>query len=164
MKRLLPQPLVSLLLLVVWLLLNNTVHPAHLLLGAALAVGIPLFSSRLKVGAPRLPRLRNGLLAMRLGAVVLYDIIKSNLDVARLILGRESNIRPAFVWLPLDLNDDHAKAVLAGIITMTPGTLSSDFSEDGRWLLIHALNVPDQDALIADIKSRYEAPLKEIFE
>jgi multicomponent K+:H+ antiporter subunit E len=161
MKRLLPQPLVSLLLLVVWLLLNNTLHPAHLLLGAALAVGIPLFSSRLTVSTPRL---HNGLLAMRLGAVVLYDIIKSNLDVARLILGRESNIRPAFVWLPLDLNDDHAKAVLAGIITMTPGTLSSDFSEDGRWLLIHALNVPDQDALIADIKSRYEAPLKEIFE
>jgi multicomponent K+:H+ antiporter subunit E len=170
MKRLLPQPLVSLLLLVVWLLLNNTVHPAHLLLGAALAVGIPLFSSRLTAGTPRLPpfpqlpQWRKGLLAMRLGGVVFYDIIKSNLDVARLILGRESNIRPAFVWLPLDLNDDHAKAVLAGIITMTPGTLSSDFSEDGRWLLIHALNVPDQDALIADIKSRYEAPLKEIFE
>jgi multicomponent K+:H+ antiporter subunit E len=167
MKRLLPRPLVSLLLLAVWLLLNNTVHPAHLLLGAALAVGIPLFSSRLTVGTPRLPRLptlRKGLLALRLGSVVFYDIIKSNLDVARLILGRESNIRPAFVWLPMDLNDDHAKAVLAGIITMTPGTLSSDFSEDGRWLLIHALNVPDQDALIADIKSRYEAPLKEIFE
>jgi multicomponent K+:H+ antiporter subunit E len=161
MSRLLPQPIVSLLLFVVWLLLNNTVHPAHLLLGAALAVAIPLFTSRLTVGAPRIkkwPRL------FGLTAIVFYDIIKSNLDVARLILGRESNIHPAFVWLPLAITDAHAKALLAGIITMTPGTLSSDFSEDGRWLLIHALNVPDADALIADIKSRYEAPLMEIFE
>lgn len=161
MKRLLPQPFVSLLLLAVWLLLNNTVHPAHLLLGAALAWGIPLFTSRLTVGAPRV---RNVPRALRLAAVVFYDIIKSNLDVALLILGREANIRPAFVWLPLALTNDHAKAVLAGIITMTPGTLSSDFSEDGRWLLIHALNVSDEDALIADIKARYEVPLKEIFE
>jgi multicomponent K+:H+ antiporter subunit E len=160
-KRFLPQPLVSLLLLAVWLLLNNTLHPAHVLLGAALAWGIPLFTSRFTASGARL---RNVPRALRLAAVVFYDIIKSNLEVARLILGREEKIHPAFVWLPLDVTGDAAKTVLAGIITMTPGTLSADFSEDGRWLLIHALNVTDQDALIADIKLRYEKPLKEIFE
>jgi multicomponent K+:H+ antiporter subunit E len=56
---------------------------------------------------------------------------------------------------------------LAGIITMTPGTLSSDLSPDRKHLLVHALHCPDEAAeaaLVADIKARYEAPLMEIFE
>jgi multicomponent K+:H+ antiporter subunit E len=80
------------------------------------------------------------------------------------MLGREVNIKPSFVWVPLDISDAHAKAALAGIITMTPGTISADFSDDGQYLLVHAFNVADSDALVADIKSRYELPLKEIFE
>jgi multicomponent K+:H+ antiporter subunit E len=161
MKRVFPQPLISAMLFVVWLMLNNTIHPAHLLLGLALAIGIPWVTARTAVSSPRIARWPR---IIALGVKVLYDIVKSNIDVGLLILGAESRITPKFVWVPLALRDPHAKAALAGIITMTPGTLSSDFSADGNWLLVHALNVPDEAALIADIKARYEAPLKEIFE
>ncbi len=161
MKRWIPQPLVSAMLLLVWLALNNTLHAAHLLLGGLLAIAIPLWTSRVSIGKPKPRQL---LTVIALACIVLYDIIKSNIDVAILILGPEKNIKPSFVWVPLDLTHPHAKAALAGIITMTPGTLSSDFSEDGKYLLVHALNVADAAALVATIKARYELPLMEIFE
>ena len=53
--------------------------------------------------------------------------------------------------------------LLAGIVTMTPGTVSADLSDDRRTLLVHGLAIDDEAALIRSIKTRYEAPLKEIF-
>ena len=161
MKRLLPAPLLSATLFLTWLLLNSTVDPAHLVLAAALAVVVPWFTEALR---PERPRVRRPLAIVRLGLVVLWDIVLSNIDVARRILGPESAIKPRFVWVPLSLSDPHAILSLAGIITMTPGTLSADLSADRRYLLVHAFNVNDEAALIAQIKARYEAPLKEIFE
>jgi multicomponent K+:H+ antiporter subunit E len=94
---------------------------------------------------------------------VLKDIVTSNIDVARLILGRESAIQPRFVWVPLTITDPHGIVALAGIITMTPGTLSAELAPDRSHLLVHAFNVDDEAALIASIKTRYELPLMEIF-
>ena len=161
MKRWLPAPLLSATLFAVWLLLNNTVDAAHLVLGALVAIVVPWFTERLR---PERPRIRRPMVILRLGLVVLWDIVMSNIEVARRILGPEEAIRPAFVWLPLDLTDPHAIVSLAGIITMTPGTLSAELSADRRHLLVHAFNVDDEAALIAQMKARYEAPLKEIFE
>ncbi len=99
-----------------------------------------------------------------LALVVLRDIVVSNVQVARLILGPERRIAPRFVWLPLTIRDPHGIVTLAGIITMTPGTLSADLTDDHRFLLVHALNAGDEAILIATIKRRYEAPLIRIFE
>ncbi len=63
----------------------------------------------------------------------------------------------------MELTDDLAISMLVSIITLTPGTCSADLSADRRTLLVHGLDVPDPQTLIADIKARYEAPLKEIF-
>jgi len=160
-SRLLPAPGLSLVLWVSWLMLNESVSAGHLLLGAALALVVPWFTERYR---PDKPALRGALTACRLALVVLADIVKSNLIVARQVLGPESRVRPAFVWVPLDIRDPHGIVALAAIITLTPGTLSSDLSEDRRHLLVHALHVDDAEALVADIKQRYESPLREIFE
>jgi multicomponent K+:H+ antiporter subunit E len=159
-KRWLPAPVLSATLFVVWLLLNNTIDPAHIVLAALLALVVPWFTGRLR---PVQPRLRRPALIIRLALLVLWDIVLSNIEVARRILGPEDAIRPAFVWVPLAITDPHAILALAGIITMTPGTLSAELSADGRHLLVHAFNVGDEAALVAQIKARYEAPLKEIF-
>lgn len=160
-SRLLPAPGLSLVLWVSWLMLNESVSAGHLLLGAALALVVPWFTERYR---PDKPTVRGALTACRLALVVLADIVKSNLVVARQVLGPESRVRPAFVWVPLDIRDPHGIVALAAIITLTPGTLSSDLSEDRRHLLVHALHVDDAEALVADIKQRYESPLREIFE
>jgi multicomponent K+:H+ antiporter subunit E len=163
-KRLLPSPLLSLVLFVTWLMLNESASAGHMLLGAMLALVVPPLTDRLRPDRPRLRRWGD---IAALAAVVLVDIVKSNLVVARLILGPQERIRPRFVWLTLALRDPHGVVALAGIITMTPGTLSADLSDDRRHLLIHALDVADdaaEAALIADIRARYEAPLMRIFE
>jgi len=160
-RRLLPAPLLSATLFVVWLLLNNTLDAAHVLLAAVLAIVVPWFTERLR---PERPRIRRPLVIAKLGLTVLWDIVLSNIEVARRILGPEAAIKPRFVWVPLALTDPHAILSLAGIITMTPGTLSAEVSADRRHLLVHAFNVDDEAGLVAQIKARYEAPLKEIYE
>ena len=155
-----PYPYVSVVVLVLWPLLNSTLAPAHLLLGALLGWSIPLLCARL---LGREIRLQRPLLALRLLITVLFDIVVANLTVARLILGPRAALRPAFVQVPLDLREPYAVFTLACIVTLTPGTVSSVISEDRRWLLVHALDVEDQAGLIAEIRERYERPLKEIF-
>ena len=161
MKRLLPHPLLSVLLWAVWLALNGTVAPAHLVLGAVLALLLPL--SLLHLADGDWPRLKRPVAALRLGGVVLLDILIANVDVARRVLGPEAAINPGFVRVPLALADDWAITTLACIITMTPGTLTADVADDRSYLLVHAFHLDDGEALVASIKSRYETPLLEIF-
>ncbi|MBV5318602.1 MAG: Na+/H+ antiporter subunit E [Desulfobulbaceae bacterium] len=161
MRRWLPQPLLSLCLWLVWLLLANTVAFGHLLLGGLLALGLPLLTVRFR---PELPRIRHAFKLLRYLMVLLFDIIAANLVVARLILGPAYQLHPAFIRLPLDLSNEFAIVMLTHAISLTPGTVSADLSSDRRTLLIHVLDVEDEAGLIARIKHRYEQPLKEIFE
>ncbi len=160
MSRLLPAPGLSLTLWAVWLLLNNTLAPGHVVLGAALALVIPLFVRPLW---PERPRLQRPGIALRLLLTVLRDIVTANIEVARRVLGPELALRPGFVRVPLAIRDPHGISTLAGIITLTPGTLSADLAPDHSYLLVHALHIDDEKALVESIKARYEAPLLEIF-
>lgn len=161
LQRLLPHPLLSATLLAVWLLLNNTIAPGHVVLGAILGVTIPLFSGLFWPGRPTLYK---PAVLFRFLPVILFDILVANIVVARLILNPLRAPRPRFLLLPLDLENEFAITMLAGIITLTPGTVSADLSLDRKYLLVHGLDIDDEPATIALIKSRYEAPLKEIFE
>jgi len=159
-KRLLPHPIFSLVLLLVWLLLNNTLSAGHILLGSIIALVLPWATAGF--WADRLHLHKPGL-ALRFLLLVLWDITVANIHVAKLVLGPRRKLRPAFVDYPLDLDNDFAITVLAATISLTPGTVSIDVSGDHRTLLVHGLDVDDEAALIAEIKSRYEAPIKEIF-
>lgn len=156
----LPYPLRSLALLCIWLLLNRSLHPAHWVLGTLLAIALPLAFARLW---PRISVVRNAGLALRLLGRLLVDIVVSNIEVARRILGPESSLQSRFIWMPIAIENPQGIAVLAAMITMTPGTLAVDVTPDRRWLLIHALNVADEAAVLRDIRDRYESPLREIF-
>ena len=97
-------------------------------------------------------------------ALVLWDVIVANIQVAKIVLFMPSDqIRSAFITVPIDLDSPEAITLLAGTITMTPGTLTADIASDGKSLLIHSLHAPDPDAVRDDIKTRYEARLKRIF-
>ncbi|HLD67177.1 MAG TPA: Na+/H+ antiporter subunit E [Pseudomonas sp.] len=159
-RRLLPQPLLSLSLLVVWLLLVNDFGAGQWLLGAVLGWSIPLLTQVFWVKPPRIHKpLTLGLLLVR----VLGDILVANLQVAKLILGPSVRLRPAFIEIPLALDDELALTLLASIISLTPGTVSADLSDDRKTLLVHGLDVGDEAALVLEIKRRYEAPLLEVF-
>ena len=126
-RRWLPHPLLSLLLAVCWLWLNNTLAPGHALLGAVLGVGIPYFTRRFW---PEPLVIRRPLRVVEYAAVVLYDVVVANLEVAAIILGPLSRLRPAFVRVPLDIRTDFAVIVLASTVTLTPGTVSVEIEDD----------------------------------
>ena len=144
-----------------WLMLNASLSAGHLLLALLMALVIPLAVERWR---PDKAQPRRPLVALRLLLRVLLDVVTANITVARQVLGPEAKLRPGWVWVPLDLRSPHAMAMLAAIVTLTPGTVSSELAEDRRHLLVHALHVDDAAALVAEIKTRYETPLKAIFE
>lgn len=160
MKAWLPYPVLSLLLFVVWLLLVAEISVAHVLLALFLAWGIPMLC---RPFLKDLPPVKHVFAALRLVALVTYDIVVANVAVARLVLGPTARLKPAFVQVPLTLTQPMSISLLASIITMTPGTVSSDLSQDNKVLIVHALDCSDPEALVADIQQRYEKPLLEIF-
>ena len=163
-RWLVPHPLLSALLLVCWLWLNDTLAPGHVVLGSALAIGIPFFTRRF--WPEPLPVHRPGK-ALAYAALVTYDVVVANIEVAAIILGPLSRVRPAFIRVPLDLRTDFAATVLASTVTLTPGTVSVEIEDDGaggRVLVVHALRCLDAEEMVRTIKQRYERPLKEILE
>jgi len=159
-RTLFPHPLLSLTLLSLWLLLQNTVSAGHLVLGSFLAIAIPFYTRRYW---PEPAIVHRPGLALRFAGVVLWDILVANLRVARLVLGPRALIRPTFVHVPLDAEGEFAVSVLANVVSLTPGTVSASLDADRRHLLVHALSEEDPEALVYQIKARYETPIKEIF-
>ncbi|MDP2086226.1 MAG: Na+/H+ antiporter subunit E [Gemmobacter sp.] len=162
LRKLFPHPVLTLTLTAVWVALMNELSPGHVVFGLILGILIPWITAAYW---PDRPRLRAPLKVAAYILIVLYDIVKSNFIVARIVLFMPlSQLRPAWVTVPLDLRSPEAITVLAGTITMTPGTVSADLSACGRAILVHCLHAPDSQGVVNDIKARYESRLKEIFE
>ena len=159
-KRLFPAPALSLTVFVFWMLMVDNFGLGQWLMAMLLGVVIPLFATRLDREFARIGTLRP---VPKLLCVVLWDILASNLRVAAQVLGPEHKLKPGFIWVPLDIANIHGIAVLTSIITLTPGTVSSALSDDRKYLLVHVFNLKDADEVIRQIKTRYEAPLMEIF-
>lgn len=160
-SRLFPMPLHSIMLLIVWLMLNTTVSLGHIILGTALAIIIPLLCAPLRVPQPKMKRPFKALTYI---FVVLKDIIVANFEVAFLVVGPMHKIKPGLVAVPLDIHGALPITVLASTVTMTPGTVSADVSNDQKWLYVHVLDMPDDEQEVIDlIKQRYESRVKEIF-
>ena len=159
-RRLLPHPYRSLAIPVLWLLLNNTLDPGHFVLGAVIGWGLPLLVGHFWAEPAGL---RRPWRAVTFVLRVVYDIVVANLRVARAVLGPVRRLRPGFARVPLDVRSDVGITLLAQTITLTPGTLSADLSPDRRELIVHYLDEADPDAMVAEIKARYERPLLEMF-
>jgi multicomponent K+:H+ antiporter subunit E len=161
MSRLLPYPLIWASLLLLWLLLNESLSPGSILLGIVLALGACWGLSLLD---PAKARLRRPAVAMRLFVMVLADIIRSNIAVARIILSPEQRDRKSgFLRIPLELRDPNGLAVLACILTAAPGTAWVEFDSADGTLLLHILDLVDEESWVGTVKNRYERQLMEIF-
>ena len=160
MRRLLPRPALSLALFLLWAALTNAASLATLLLGVLLSLALPFITLRFWPDARRIAR--PGLIP-GFAARVAWDMLLANWAVARRVVGPVAKLSPAFIEVPLDLRDPFAATVLGSIVSLTPGTVSIDVDRE-RWVLqLHALDAPDPDALIREIKQRYETPIREIF-
>jgi multicomponent K+:H+ antiporter subunit E len=161
LRRFVPHPLLTLTLILVWLGLVNTFTLGNLILGTAFGLVIPMLTAAYW---PNRPAIRRPFKIAEYMLIVLWDIVVANVQVALIILfKREPDIRSHWIPVPLDLTSAEAITVLAGTITMTPGTVSATLAADGSAILVHCLHTDDPDSVRDDIKSRYERRLLEIF-
>lgn len=159
--RLLPQPVLSLLIAALWLGLAGSASVGQVLLATLLGLTLPRLTQAFW---PDRPRLARPIAGAKLAVIVLFDIVVANWQVARRVLGPLDRLHPRFIEVPLDIEDNFVATILGGIVSMTPGTVSVDIDQERRLLLVHALDAEDPEAAIRIIKSRYEAPLKEAFQ
>jgi len=159
---LLPHPFLTLLLTIVWVLLQNQVSAGMVVFGLILGIIIPRGTS---VWWPDTPKgFKLGKMASY-SLMVMWDIIVANIQVAWIVISvPNAKLKPAWIVIPLQLRQPEAITLLAGTITLTPGTVSADLSDEGHSLLVHVLHTHDPDAVAKDIKTRYELRLKEIFQ
>jgi len=162
MSRLVPHPLMSLAILVMWLFLTRF-SLGHLILGSVIGL---IAGRALAALHPEGPRLRRWDQIVRLFFIVALDIIRSNAAVAWLIMTnqRGGHSKSEFVDIPLDLRSQPGLAILAIIVTATPGTAWVEYKPKEGTLLLHIFDLVDEDAWRELIKNRYEALLLEIFE
>lgn len=160
-RWLLPHPLLTLLLALVWVLLQNEFTAGMAVFGLILGIIIPRATA---IWWPDRPSgFRMGRM-ISYSLIVMWDIIVANIQVAWIVLTvPNAKLKPAWIVVPLELRQPEAITVLAGTITLTPGTVSADLSDEGHSLLVHVLHTDDPDAVRDEIKSRYERRLKEIF-
>lgn len=160
-NRWLPHPWLSVWLLASWLLLMNSAAPGHVVLGAVLALAVPMVARIFWPEALDIVRYRA---VLPLFLVFLWDLVIANISVLILIVSFWRTLRPTWIVIQLDLRNPTAVAVLANMISLTPGTVSSQLTADRLELLVHVLDTDDPAREVENIKRRYEQPLQEIFE
>lgn len=160
MKRFIPFPLLTAALFGMWVLLTGF-SPGHILLGAAIALVVSRVMLTL---APTTPRIRFSFAIPKLIGLVLADVVRSNIAVARIVLFNARERKSGFIHLPIELTNPYALAVLSIIITATPGTLWLQHNVRNNLVLIHVLDLVDEEEWVTLIKHRYERLLMEIFE
>lgn len=158
-RRWFAHPTLSCLIAAGWLLLQQSLALPQLITAVVLAWLLPwLVRGFLDLQVrPRTPQR-----VLHLIGIVFWDVVKSNLEVARIVLTPGSNPQPAWIQVPMSIRHPVAQTLLASIITNTPGTVSCAIDEDRHLITVHVLDGVDPDALVRTIRQRYEQPLKEI--
>jgi multicomponent K+:H+ antiporter subunit E len=161
MRTWFPYPLLSTALFLMWLLLNQSVAPGTILIGLILSMVLACVMVKLQPPRSHIRRLRR--IAV-FGLYVVADITRSNVVVARIILrARRQPVTSGFVAVDFDVEDENALALLACILTATPGTAWLEYDRPERKLLLHILDMENEAAWRRTLE-RYEASLKEIFQ
>ncbi|MDN3648125.1 Na+/H+ antiporter subunit E [Reinekea marina] len=148
-------------LFVIWILLTGSYSLGNVLLAVVLSIAIPAVVGGFQREGLRVRKHRK---AFQYFLIMLSDIVLSNFVVAKQVLGKTSALKPGFIAIPLDMKEALPITLFASTISLTPGTVSTELSADRKTLYVHALHIEDEQELIASIKKRYEARLKEIFE
>lgn len=163
MRRWLPSPWLSVCLLLTWLLLNQSLDPAHWLLGGILAILAPLLARPLQPHGHA--RIRRPLALLRLLGLSAIEILRSCVNVTQIIMMRRSaDVNSQFIRIPLDLRSPHGLALLSCLINITPGTVWVDLLPERHELLLHVFDLHDEAWWVDTIKTRYERPIMEVFE
>ena len=155
----LPHPFVSVIVAISWIMLAHSLELATLLMALLLGLAIPRLVRPFIDHTPNIQWIP----VIKLIFVVLWDILVSNIKVAKLVLGPTHKLHPKWFRVPLETQHEQVNVLLALIITTTPGTVTAGIDHDRGDILVHALSTDNAEMDILDIKNRYEKALLEIF-
>ncbi len=150
----------NLLFAVVWVAITGSPTLLNLVFGFALsALALSVIRGETDV-AGYLGRVR------RIGALALLffvELAKSAWKVAVMVLSPTVSVQPGIFAFPLTVTRDFEITLLANLITLTPGTLSVDVSDDRKTLYVHAIDCSDIEATKRDIAEGFERRIREAF-
>lgn len=152
---------INLLLALAWASVTGSFSPINLAFGFVLSA-VVLGLIREDMGS--IGYFRRILRALNLAVIFLYELVKSSVTVAIIVLSPKRVLEPAIIAFPLSVKSDAEITLLANLITLTPGTLSIDVSDDRTTLYVHAIDAPDPDAIVKDIKDSFERRINKVFE
>ncbi len=152
----------SLPLAIAWVAVTGSASPHNFVLGLALSL-LSLAVMREAFARRSLPRRIRPLSLLLLAGLFLKELALSAWRVALTVLSPHMRLAPGILAFPLSARTDFEIALLANLITLTPGTLSVDVSADRRTLYVHALDCADPDALRRDIAAGFERRIMEAF-
>lgn len=161
MRRLFPHPVLAGLLLALWLILQQSAELKHILLGGLIAIAASFAAAAV---VPEPVRLRKPYLIGKLVVVAGLDIIASNFVVLSVLLQPKIASKAGFVEMELELTNTFGLAILACLITATPGSAWLEHNRARSTVLIHVLELDDPQDWAKTIKARYETLLLEIFQ
>ncbi len=161
MRRLLPHPILAGFLLVLWLVLQQSAGLGHILLGGVVAIVVSIAASAI---IPERIVVRRPLKLVQLIVVAGLDIIRSNLAVMSVLFHPKPNPTAGFIEMELTLKNPFALAILACILTSTPGSAWLEYDRARSTVLIHVFDLVDEEEWVATVKRRYETLLLEIFQ
>ncbi len=161
MRRLFPHPILAAFILVFWLILQQSAGLGHILLGSIIAVTVSL-ATALIIPEPLV--VRRPLKVLQLIGVAGVDIVRSNLAVMAILFNPRPEPEADFIEMKLELTNTFGLAVLACLITATPGSAWLEYDRERSTVLIHVFDLVDADEWVETIKNRYETLLLEIFQ
>jgi len=155
--------LTAVVLALLWAAVTDTFTLPNILLGGVIGFGA-LWILRNRISGPGL--FRKAWRALLLAMLFLYELWLSGIRVAILVLrpSMRAHLKPGIIAFPLTVKSDAEITLLANLMTLTPGTLSMDVSEDRKYLYVHAVSVTDKEALINEIAAGFEKRIAEVFE
>lgn len=152
---------IHILLAIIWAAVTGSFTLANLLFGLVLATGA-LYVIREQVGS--LGYFARARRVVSLGLLFIYELALSAWRVAVLVLTPNMDLKPGIFAYPLTVERDFEIALLANLITLTPGTLSVDVSEDRSTLYVHCIDCSDIEATKKDIADGFERKIIEAFQ
>lgn len=153
------QVLINVVLALLWMFMNSNFTVGSFFAGYLLGLLAVFIIRRFLPGRFYMRRV---IAVIKLTLIFLWELVKANIDVLRVVLSPKIDIHPGFFAYPTDLEDDWEVSLLAALITLTPGTVVVAISEDQRTFYIHALNMEEAETFIADIKKNFEQVIKEV--
>lgn len=153
------QIVVNILMAVIWTFLQNSYTVTDFIFGYLIGILVLFILRRFLVFDFYLHRIWA---VIKLIMLFIIELIKANIDVVKVVLSPKLDNQPGIVAVTTKLESEIEITLLAALISLTPGTISMDFSEDNRTIYIHSIDVPDKEEMISDIHDTFERAIMEV--